>query len=213
MYINYSKLWKLLVEKGLSKSDLMEITGLSSRVIAKLAKNETVTTDTIAKVCTALSCDVSDMMECSHENTLSLYHYSRTFGKVMEENETIQKVGFVFHGQKYVIYLTKKAATKATVIYCEKDGTVYWEQHYMMGGICTPSIVKSVLVKPTRNPDEIVMVVIKGKPGTIVGLDEEIWVSARNGKLNGQKDIFVMSEAAFKLFEPKSETLPVFVFS
>ena len=83
----------------------------------------------------------------------------------------------------------------------------------MMGGICTPSIVKSVLVKPTRNPDEIVMVVIKGKPGTIVGLDEEIWVSARNGKLNGQKDIFVMSEAAFKLFEPKSETLPVFVFS
>ena len=103
MYINYSKLWKLLVEKGLSKSDLMEITGLSSRVIAKLAKNETVTTDTIAKVCTALSCDVSDMMECSHENTLSLYHYSRTFGKVMEENETIQKVGFVFHGQKYVI--------------------------------------------------------------------------------------------------------------
>ena len=71
MYICYSRLWKLLAEKGLTKSDLMEITGLSSRVIAKLSKNETVTTDTIAKICTALSCDVADIMECSSENTLS----------------------------------------------------------------------------------------------------------------------------------------------
>ena len=52
-----------MAEKGLSKSDLMELTGLSSRIIAKLAKNETVTTDTIARICTALSCDVADIME------------------------------------------------------------------------------------------------------------------------------------------------------
>jgi len=80
MYISYLNLWKLLAEKELSKSDLIELTGLSSRVIAKLAKNETVTTDTIAKICTALSCNVGDIMECSNENTLSLYNYSRTFG-------------------------------------------------------------------------------------------------------------------------------------
>ena len=203
MYIDYSKLWKLLIERGLSKSDLIEITGLSSRVIAKLAKNETVTTDSIAKICSALSCDVSDIMECTNENTLSIYRYCRTQGKVIEENENVQKISFVLNEQKYVIYLTKKSATKATVIYCEDDGTIYWEQKYMMGGICTPNIVKTVLIKPERMSDEIVIVVIKGKPGMIVGLDETIWVSAKNGKLNGKKDIFIMSETAFKLFEPK----------
>ena len=39
MYIDYSNLWKLLAQKGLTKSDLIQLTGLSSRIIAKLAKN------------------------------------------------------------------------------------------------------------------------------------------------------------------------------
>lgn len=203
MYINYANLWKLLAEKSLSKSDLIELTGLSSRIIAKLAKNETVTTDTIAKICTALDCNVADIMECSSENSLSLYHYSRSFGKLLEENENVKKLGFVFNSQKYVIYLTKKSATKATRIYCEADETVYWEQYYMMGGLSTPSIVKSVLVKPERHPDETVIVVIKGKPGTITGLDEGIWLSSRREASKSPKDIFVMSEAAFKLFGNK----------
>ena len=54
MYIAYSKLWKLLIDKGISKTDLMELTGMSSRVLAKLSKNETVTTDTVARICSAL---------------------------------------------------------------------------------------------------------------------------------------------------------------
>jgi len=70
----------------------------------------------------------------------------------------------------------------------------------MMGGISTSQIVKSVLVKPERKPDEIAIVVIKGKPGIITGLDEGIWVSAKKGKLSGEKDIFVMSEVVFKVF-------------
>ena len=204
MYIDYSNLWKLLVEKSISKSDLMELTGLSSRIIAKLAKNETVTTDTIARICAALSCDVGDIMKCSNESSLSIYNYSRTFGYLIEESESIKKIGFNLNGQKYVVYTTKEAATKATRIYCEVDGTIYREQHYMMGGMCTPSIVKTVLVKPERKPDEIVIVVIKGKPGMIIGLDEGIWFSAKKGKLCGEKDIFVMSEAAFKLFAPEN---------
>ncbi len=204
MYINYAKLWKLLAEKELTKSDLMELTGLSSRVIAKLTKNETVTTDTIAKICTALTCDVSDVMECSTENSLSLYHYSRSFGELIEESENIRKIGFTLDGQKYVIYYTKESANKGTCIYCEKDETIYWEQLYRVGGPVAHLLEKNVLVKPKRNTDEIVIVVIKGKPGTIIGLDDGIWVSARNGKLRGQKDIFVMSEAAFKIFNHKN---------
>ena len=62
MYIDYSNLWKLLIDKGMTKSDLIELTGISSRVLAKLSKNETVTTDTIARICTALNCDVGDIV-------------------------------------------------------------------------------------------------------------------------------------------------------
>lgn len=204
MYIDYSNLWKLLAEKSISKSDLMELTGLSSRIIAKLAKNRTVTTDTVARICAALSCDVGDIMKYSNECSMSIYSYCRTFGYLMEESESVKKIGFNLNGQKYVVYTTKKAATKATRIYCEADNTIYWEQYYMMGGMCTPSIVKTVLVKPERKPDEIAIVVIKGKPGVIIGLDEGIWVSAKRGTLCGEKDIFVMSEAAFKLFAPNN---------
>lgn len=203
MYITYANLWKLLAEKGLSKSDLISLTGLSSRVIAKLAKNETVNTDTIAKICTALSCNVSDIMECSSESELSLYNYCNSFGEILDDGELTKKIGFTFKDRRYVVYMTKKTANKATRIYCEDNGTIYWEQYYMMGGICTPQIIKNVLLKPERSADEITIVVIKGKPGVIVGLDEGIWVSAKNGKLRGEKDIYVMSEAAFKVFEPK----------
>lgn len=181
----------------------MELTGLSSRVIAKLAKNETVTTDTIAKICTALSCDVNDVMECTNESTLSLYQYSRKYGKTVEENENIRKMSFVFNGRRFAVYYTKKNATKGTRIYCENDGAVYWEQLMMMGGMCTPSIEKHILVKPKKELDEELIVVIKGKPSVIVGLDEGRWASARSGKANKKDDIFVMSETAFKLFEIK----------
>jgi DNA-binding Xre family transcriptional regulator len=204
MYIDYSSLWKLLAEKGLSKSDLMELTGLSSRIVAKLNKNETVTTDTIARICTALSCDVGDIMRCSSESNLSLYSAFLTLGKVTAENDIYKKVSFELNSQKYAVYISKSSANKSTRIYYEADGTVYWEQYYIMGGICTPSIVKNVLVKPERMNDEIAIVVIKGKPGVIVGLDEGIWISAKKGRLGGEKDIFVMSEAVFKVFSPET---------
>ncbi len=207
MYINYSKLWKLLAEKGLSKSDLMELTGLSSRVIAKLAKNETVTTDTVAKICTALRCNVGDMMECSSESELSLYHYSLAFGRTVEETDRVKKSSFVWNGQKFVLYVTKKKATKSTRIDCGEDNTVYWTQFYIAGGHGRPSVVKTPLVKPIAAADAITVVIIKGKPGTITGLDEGIWVSAKNGKLRDKRQIFLMSEAAFKVFEPKESVL------
>lgn len=211
MYINYSKLWRLLAEKDLSKSDLMELTGLSSRVIAKLAKNETVTTDTVAKVCAALSCDVSDIMECVSENSLSLYQYCRSFGKVVEENENVKKYAFMFRERKYVVYITNETASKATQIKCADNGVIYWRQYHIsfahMSSFGTsaagPLNDNKVLVKPTRAADETAIVVIKGKPSLISGLDEGIWVSAAYGKSKSKNDVFVMTEAQFKLFEPK----------
>lgn len=62
MVICYKKLWKLLIDKGLNKTDLQRLTGISSATITKLAKNETVNTGILLKICTALKCDTSDIM-------------------------------------------------------------------------------------------------------------------------------------------------------
>lgn len=61
--VSYKKLWKLLIDKGLNKRKLMEMTGLSSSSMSKLTKGENVTTDMLCKICEALNCDFKDIME------------------------------------------------------------------------------------------------------------------------------------------------------
>jgi len=200
MYIDYSKLWKLLIDKGMTKTDLMELTGISSRVLAKLSKNETVTTDTIARICSALSCDVCDMMECVNDTALSVYAAYKKLGVCTEKNELYKTVRFSVGEQAYVVYHSLKSATKSTHIECGKDGTVYWKQFYPVGHFALiPEC--SVLIKPQRSKDETVIVLIKGSPSVIKGLDENGFVSARNIP-QSPTDVFVMTEAAFKLFSP-----------
>jgi DNA-binding Xre family transcriptional regulator len=63
MSISYKKLWKLLIDKDMKKKDLREAAGISTASMAKLGKNENVNTDILVKVCKALSCDISDIME------------------------------------------------------------------------------------------------------------------------------------------------------
>lgn len=202
MYIDYSKLWKLLIDKGMSKTDLKDITGISSRVLAKLSKNDTVTTDTIARICSALNCDVSDIMECVSEARLSVYSAYKRYGKCVAENELFKTVQFTIDDQKYTVYQSKQIATKATHICCKEDGAIYWEQIFAIGTVATTS-EKKLLIKPCLTNDEISIVLIKGKPGVIAGLDENGFVSSR-GVRKKQSDIYVMSEAAFKLFIPQA---------
>ena len=201
MYLDYSKLWKLLIDKGMSKTDLMELTGMSSRVLAKLSKNQTVTTDTIARICEALNCDVGDMMECMSERDLSIYAAYKSFGVCTEETEHCKVIRFVLGERKYLVYQSKESANKKTHICCGEDGTVYWEQFYPVSHIGGTS-VKSVLVKPPRSVEETVIVLIKGKPAVIEGLDENGFVSSRRIPKK-ETDVYVMSEAAFKIFERK----------
>lgn len=63
MEISYNKLWKLLIDKGMNKTDLRNKAHLSSGTMAKLGKNENVTTDIIVRICTVLQCDLADIME------------------------------------------------------------------------------------------------------------------------------------------------------
>ena len=63
MKMSYNKLWKLLIDKQMKKSDLRKKAGISSSSLAKLTKDENVTTEVLAKICQELKCDVADIME------------------------------------------------------------------------------------------------------------------------------------------------------
>lgn len=63
MHISYKKLWKLLIDKEMIKKDLCEQASISSASMAKLGKNENVNTDILVRICRALKCDTSDIME------------------------------------------------------------------------------------------------------------------------------------------------------
>ncbi len=68
MVISYKKLWKLLIDKDMKKKDLQKLAGISSASITKLGKNENVNTDILQKICSALECDISDIMEMVLDN-------------------------------------------------------------------------------------------------------------------------------------------------
>lgn len=63
MSVSYKKLWKLLIDKDMKKRDLIKKAGISHASIAKLGKNENVTTGVLVKICSALECDIGDIME------------------------------------------------------------------------------------------------------------------------------------------------------
>ena len=63
MKISYKKLWKLLIDRDISKGDFRRMVGISSATSSKLLHSETVTSDVLLRICTALNCNVEDIME------------------------------------------------------------------------------------------------------------------------------------------------------
>ena len=68
MEASYKKLWKLLIDRDMSKTDLRLKAGISTMALAKLGKNENVSMEVLKKVCMALQCDIGDIMELIPEN-------------------------------------------------------------------------------------------------------------------------------------------------
>jgi len=67
MALSYKKLWKLLIDKDLKKKDLPALADISTATVTKLGKNENVQTDVLQKICKALNCDISDIMEMTDD--------------------------------------------------------------------------------------------------------------------------------------------------
>ena len=63
MAVSYNKLWKMLIDKKMSKSELRRAAGISTNALAKMGKDESVSVEVLGKVCKVLECDVGDIME------------------------------------------------------------------------------------------------------------------------------------------------------
>lgn len=67
MRISYNKLWKLLIDKEMSKMELRDAAGISAASIAKLGKSGNITTDVLLKICEALNCHIEDILKTIDE--------------------------------------------------------------------------------------------------------------------------------------------------
>lgn len=69
MKISYDKLWKLLIDKKINKTQLIKMADISTNSMAKLGKNETVQVETLVKICNVLNCNVEDIVEFIKEES------------------------------------------------------------------------------------------------------------------------------------------------
>lgn len=60
---NIDKLWKLLIDKNLTKTDLRRAVGMSTSTLSRMSKNENVSMDLLDKICTVLDCDIKEIIE------------------------------------------------------------------------------------------------------------------------------------------------------
>lgn len=67
MRISYNKLWKMLIDKNMKKSDLKEKAGISSASLAKLGKGDNITTGVLLRICEVMDCRIEDILETIKE--------------------------------------------------------------------------------------------------------------------------------------------------
>lgn len=206
MVLSYDNLWRLLEKYSMKKTDLMSLTGMSSRTLSKLTKNKSVSLETIMKICEVLHCRVEDVMTISEAQApVSLYDAYRhqSVPESDHENVTVSAVSYL--GTDYRIYVTKKAANKLTVIKCVND-TVTWTQrpsNWKLSGQSYWAEEPIFSVRPELRKNTVTLFVVDGTPGGIDGLDDGIFRSARHP--GGARYLHVMSMTAFKAFLPPEQ--------
>ncbi len=68
MAVSYNKLWKILIDKGMNKTELRIQAGISTGALAKLGKNEHVNSEILVKICKVLDCSLDDILEITNED-------------------------------------------------------------------------------------------------------------------------------------------------
>jgi DNA (cytosine-5)-methyltransferase 1 len=73
MALSYNKLWKLLIDRKMKRTQLREVAGISTNVIARMGKDERISLESLEQICKTLNCDIGDIMEVvpdGQENTM-----------------------------------------------------------------------------------------------------------------------------------------------
>lgn len=73
MRISYRPLWVILAQRGMTKKELREISGISTASLAKLGKGENLTTDVLLKICNALNCNINEIVETVSDSDQNNY--------------------------------------------------------------------------------------------------------------------------------------------
>ena len=66
---SYNKLWKLMIDKKINKTQLCKAAGITTNAMAKLGRDETVTQETLEKICAVLGCTFDDIVEIKPDNS------------------------------------------------------------------------------------------------------------------------------------------------
>lgn len=70
MAVSYDKLWKLLIDKKMNRTELKDAAGISFNVLAKLSKSEFVSMESLQKICQTLSCNIGEIMDFVEDGTI-----------------------------------------------------------------------------------------------------------------------------------------------
>lgn len=70
MQVSYDKLWKMLIDKRMTRTELKEVSGISFNVLAKMGRNEFVSMESLYKLCVSLECDIGDIIEFDRPLTI-----------------------------------------------------------------------------------------------------------------------------------------------
>jgi putative transcriptional regulator len=63
MAVSYNKLWKMLIDKGMNRTELRDAVGISTNTLAKLGKNDYISLEILDRICSYLHCDIGDIIQ------------------------------------------------------------------------------------------------------------------------------------------------------
>ena len=69
MTVSYDKLWKLLIDRKMNRTELKDAAGISFNILEKMGRNEFVSMESLCKICSAMNCDIGDVMEFTNHET------------------------------------------------------------------------------------------------------------------------------------------------
>ncbi len=95
------------------------------------------------------------------------------------------------------LYVSLKRATKSTHIHCTESGDIMWEQFYLFGGMSRPAREKKYVLKPSVVKNAVTVVLIRGNPKEIIGLDNGAFKSYHAPLETG--NVYLIKENEFYL--------------